>query len=148
MPLVRREPPKKRRQKPDEIAQYGPIVLERYGRFTRVRNLADAEYFRQIKAKAPEFVKNLEKEIREAIAELRVILASLDPFPCLQNADGEFFVAHLGIEDEPSLTQDHVHEGGIRSQASRGGGREMTSADAGKTYIDYIPISCYTSPVP
>src|ERR1043166_7013238 len=108
MPYVKRLGQKKRRQRPDEVFQYGPIVLERYGRFTRARNIADPEYFRQVRAKTPEIVQGLEKNILEAIAELREILAPLHPIPFLQNAYGEFFIAHLGIKDEPSLTQDHA----------------------------------------
>ncbi len=108
MPNVTLQRRKNKRRKPDEIFQHGPIVFERYGRFVRARNLAGPEYFEEIRAKTPEIVESLEKDIREAIIRLREILAPLHPIPFLFNAYGEYFLAHMGIEDEASLTEDHA----------------------------------------
>ena len=87
---------KNKRRKPDEVFQRGPIVLERYGRFIRAKNFAEPEYFQAIKAKTPEIITYLEKEVRDAITQLREnVSAPLDPIPFLFNAYGEYFLAHI-----------------------------------------------------
>jgi hypothetical protein len=92
--------------KPDEIIRLGPLVLARYGRLTLVRNEATPEEHQALLQHLPDAYSELETTISTEIKLLRDLLSPLDPLPFLQQAFGEFFVAHLGVEDEPSVTFD------------------------------------------
>jgi|SRR5665213_65034 len=98
---------RKKARKPDEVFQRGPISFARYGRFIVAKNLSPPEHFKELREKAPQIAAELEIKIKSGIQELRSILRDVDPIGFLTNAYGEFYVAHVGIEDEPSLTADH-----------------------------------------
>jgi hypothetical protein len=104
------QPPKKKPKAPraDEVYQRGNIHFARFGRFIVAKNLSPPEYFEDIRKRAPDVIAGFEKEIRAGIQELRQTLSDLDPLAFLTNAYGEYFLAHLGVEDEPSLTEEHA----------------------------------------
>lgn len=110
MPYVKFGKDKKRlkAKKPDEVFQHGPISFARFGRFIVAKNLAPPEHFKELREKAPQVVAELEATIRSGIHDLRAILRDVDPISFLTNAYGDYFVAHMGVEDEPSLTSDHA----------------------------------------
>jgi hypothetical protein len=108
MPILKLNKKKRlRKQRPDEVFQAGPIVLARYGRLIVGKNIASPSQHKQIQERIPAGYAQIEDAIRSEIAAVQSVLASLDPLTFLQQAFGEFFLAHLNVEDEPSLTFDN-----------------------------------------
>ncbi len=95
-----------RKRRPDEGFQAGPLVLARYGRLIVAKNIAGPDDHAKIQEAIPKVHSDLETTIAEQIEALRTLLGPLDPLSFLKQAFGEFFVAHLGVEDEPSVTFD------------------------------------------
>ena len=94
----------RRKRAPDEVFQAGPIVFARYGRLTVAKNVATPEEHQNFLAELPRAYEELEATISVEIKSLRELLGPLEPVNFLKQAFGEFFVAHLGVEDEPSIT--------------------------------------------
>jgi hypothetical protein len=108
MPAIdlRKKRRKTRRREPDEVFEAGPLAMARYGRLIVAKNMATPDGHKEIQEKIPDIHRDLEATIASNISALRTLLSPLDPLHFLKQAFGEFFVAHLGVEDEPSVTFD------------------------------------------
>jgi hypothetical protein len=97
---------KGRKRRPDDFFQAGPITLARYGRLIVAKNAASPNDIKRIDEAIPTNYAETKAVIESEIGALRTLLAPLDPVKFLNQAFAERFAAHLGFEDEPSLTFD------------------------------------------
>jgi hypothetical protein len=97
---------RRRNVQPDEVFEAGPLLFARFGRLIVAKNVLTPEEHKKLQDKIPTIYTELERSIAAEVIALRKLLSPLDPRLFLQRAFGEFFLAHLGIEDEPSVTFD------------------------------------------
>ncbi len=98
---------RKKQRRPDRVYNLGSLQFAQFGRLTVAKNFAPPEHFEELRRRTPEYIAELEGKIRISIDELVDLLRELDPVSFLTNAYIEYFSAHVGIEDEPSVTEEH-----------------------------------------
>jgi len=123
-------------EKPDERFGYGPIVMERYGRFIRSENRMSETQFAEMGQRLAKQQPEIAKAIDEKINKLIGLVSSVDPLELLQRAYGGFVIAQIGKKSEPESTlEDNAalwsleYVQNIIASAPQAGQKEGISAD-------------------
>ena len=91
--------------KPDEVVQYGPMTLARYGRYVEQQINWDPDEFKKMRAALPRMRQRCSETIAEAVQALRDLTTKCDPL---------FFLSALFVRNcvvNPETYSEPEHEG-------------------------------------
>ena len=91
------------RQTPDEVLERGPLRIERYGRFIRMRNLSTPEEHAETLKRAKEANKKILAELERDVKALQSLVGKHDPLELMHRAAYELLPLFIDYRSESDL---------------------------------------------
>jgi len=101
-----RLPLERRKSRPDDYLQYGPVEIARIGKTIFMRNRMSQEQAEAIQAKLIEHLPDVVREIDNIISQIVLKTRQLPPGELLKRAYWEVARHHLGIQSELEVGQE------------------------------------------
>ena len=100
---------RKPKSTPDEVASFGPVRIERFGRFVRLSNTSTPEQHAEYLTRAQEANQKLFEDLKKEVPELQKLIKQYDPIELMHRATYVLMPLFLkyGSENEYSLEESY-----------------------------------------
>lgn len=103
---ARRHPPNRKKSRPDDYVQYGPLEIARIGKTIFMRNRMSKEEADAVQAKLIEHLPDVVREINDIISQIALKISYLPPDDLLKRAYWELTRHSLGVQSEIEVGQE------------------------------------------